>query len=91
MMKCVDKKSNLWAHVICINWNPEVYFTDDLKTTIKGQLNKKRFEIKCNSCHKTGKGACIQCDYKNCHLSYHVRCAVRMGMIKEWEKMEETM
>lgn len=89
MMKCIDKDSNLWAHVICVNWNPDIYFTDDSKTKIAGVLNKKRFELHCHQCRKTGKGACIQCDYKTCGVSYHVRCAVRRGIIKEWEEMED--
>ena len=41
-------------------------------------------------CHKgKGNGCCIQCDFKNCSLSYHVRCAVRRGLIEEWSKIEE--
>jgi len=32
LMKCIDKESGLWAHVICVNWNPDIYFTNDEKT-----------------------------------------------------------
>ena len=91
MMKCIDPASNLYAHVICVNWNPDIYFTDDSKTKIEGVLNEKRFNLLCNRCRKSSTGACIQCDYKSCHLSYHVRCAVRMGLIKQWAEMEELM
>jgi hypothetical protein len=90
-MKCIDKASGLWAHVICVNWNPDIYFTDDHKTLLEGVINKRRFRLMCNYCRKSGKGACIQCDYKTCSQSYHVRCAVRKGIIKEWSKMEEIM
>ena len=59
LMKCIDKKSNLWAHVICVNWNPEIYFIDQNKTKIEGVISKKRFELYCNFCRKSRKGACI--------------------------------
>ena len=28
LMKCVDKENNKWAHVICVNWNPDISFAD---------------------------------------------------------------
>lgn len=91
-MKCIDQQTQLWAHVICVNWNPEIYFSDEYKTKIAGSLNKKRFELCCSFCRKrTGRGACIQCDYKTCGASYHVRCAVRKGLIIEWSQMEERL
>ena len=77
--------------MICVNWNPDIYYTDDLRSNVAGVLNEKRFDLHCHYCRKTGKGACIQCDYKCCHRSYHVRCAVRRGMIKEWNEMEEKL
>jgi hypothetical protein len=87
-MKRIDRHSNLWAHIICVNWNPEIYFTDEYRNKVSGVLNEKRFDLFCNYCRKSGKGACIQCDFHNCPLSYHVRCAVRRGMIKEWSEFE---
>ncbi len=43
-MKCVDQANNVWAHVICVNWNPDIYFTEEIKKDkIEGQLNKRRF------------------------------------------------
>ncbi|CDW76823.1 phd zinc finger-containing protein [Stylonychia lemnae] len=87
VLKQIDNE--LWAHAICVNWNPDIYFTDAKKNKVEGVLNKQRFELNCQKCHKKGKGTCIQCDYKNCSRSYHVRCAVRRGLIQEWEKMED--
>ena len=49
-----------WAHVICVNWCPDIYFEDDLKTKICGKVNDERFEVMCNMCRqKKGLGACI--------------------------------
>jgi hypothetical protein len=59
MMKCVNSENNLWAHVICINWIPDVYFTDENKDKIDGVLLEKRLELFCNLCRKSKKGACI--------------------------------
>jgi hypothetical protein len=60
MLKCVDQKAKTWAHVVCVNWNPDVYFTDHTKSAIGGQLNQQRFEINCDYCRiGAGKGACI--------------------------------
>ncbi len=28
-IKCIDKKENVWAHLICVNWTPEMYFKDE--------------------------------------------------------------
>jgi NuA3 HAT complex component NTO1 len=36
LMKCIDIKKQTWAHVICVNWNPDVYFNDDTKSSIGG-------------------------------------------------------
>jgi len=45
--------------------------------------------LTCHHCIKKSSGSCIQCDYKNCAVSRHVRCAVKSGMIFEWNKMEK--
>ncbi len=45
----------------------------------------------CQTCRKSGVGACIQCDAPNCGSSYHVRCAARSQIIQEWDKMEELL
>lgn len=33
-MKCIDKVNNTWAHVICVNWTPQIYFSDEKKDKI---------------------------------------------------------
>lgn len=48
IIKNVDPQNKLWAHVICVNWNPDIYFTDHSRSKIEGQMCKRRFELKCN-------------------------------------------
>lgn len=79
--------AKIWAHPICVNWTPEIWFADELKTKIGGQLSKLRKQLRCGSCLKI-KGSCIQCDFKDCKKSWHVRCAVKKGVIGEWEQMQ---
>lgn len=82
--------TNIWAHAVCINWMPEMWFVDDEKEALVGDIVKERFGSVCNKC-KRKEGAVIQCDFKNCALSYHTRCAIRKGCIKPWEEMQEEL
>ncbi|CDW90175.1 phd zinc finger-containing protein [Stylonychia lemnae] len=87
LMKKVDHEK--WAHLICVNWNQDIYYTDQLKEAISGEVMPQRYHLACNKCKVSNIGACIQCDFKNCPRSYHVRCAVRRGLIHEWSEYEE--
>jgi hypothetical protein len=95
LMKCIDSQNSLWAHVICVNYNPDISFKTSEKNSIEGQLNKKRFQLKCGRCKSLrhskdeDSGACIQCAKPDCSRSYHVRCAVKSGMIQEWDLIEK--
>ena len=65
-------------------------YLDDIETkeklNLKG-LSKKRFtELLCNFCRRDG-GSCIQCDYKECTESFHIRCAKNKNIIKRWDLM----
>lgn len=84
----MKKVGNNWFHIDCVNWTPEIYFEDDLKTKINlSYLNKDRFNgLVCNICN-VKEGSCIQCDYKDCLCSFHVRCAKMKGLIGSWEEM----
>ena len=53
-----EVSKDIWAHVICVNWNPDIYFKDETKASIEGKLNKQRFDLNCNMCRKH-EGACI--------------------------------
>ena len=79
-----------WVHINCVNWTPEIWFTDDYKNKIAGKVASFRQEINCQRCHKA-EGSCIQCDFKNCGRSYHVRCAIKRDLIGSWEEMHKRL
>ncbi|CDW90174.1 phd zinc finger-containing protein [Stylonychia lemnae] len=87
LMKEISKDK--WAHVICVNWNPDIYFNDEKVEGVSGDVQPQRFQLSCNMCKVSGQGACIQCDFKSCSRSYHVRCAVKRGLIDQWSTYEE--
>jgi len=33
-----DGNTDLWAHLVCVNWMPEMWFEDDKKENIIGVL-----------------------------------------------------
>jgi hypothetical protein len=78
----MKKVGNNWFHIDCVNWTPEIYFEDDLKTKINlSFLNKERFNgLVCDIC-ALNEGSVIKCDYKDCTYSFHVRCAKMKGLI----------
>jgi hypothetical protein len=53
-----------------------------------GKVDLER-RLKCSKCHEMG--FCIQCDYKGCLSTFHTRCAVQMGRIKNCVQMEEEL
>ena len=83
-------KEKEWAHLICVNWTPEIWFTNDSNVEAGGQLDKNRFKLACGKC-KLIKGSCIQCDFKNCQKGWHVRCATKLGVIKQFEEMRSEL
>lgn len=75
--------NNQWAHVICVNWTPEIWFTNERNEALGGTMNKDRTKLTCGRCHKVN-GSCIQCDFKDCRKSWHVRCAAQGKILKPW-------
>lgn len=65
-----------WAHLICVNWTPEIWFTNDNNDEIDGKINKSRHKLRCGKCMKIS-GSCVQCDFQGCKRSWHVRCAAK--------------
>lgn len=75
------KSGTRWAHVSCAVWIPEVEFGNpSLKEPVTkiARIPEDRWTLQCEICEQRN-GACIQCDIRNCHVSYHVTCAQRAG------------
>ena len=90
--KGIKENSNqkLFAHIICVNWTSELWFADEAKEVIDGQLLANRLLNRCLRCFKK-YGSVITCDYQNCTKNYHVRCAARMNLIKQWEEQADDL
>lgn len=76
ILKQISKDAVGWAHVVCVNWISDIWFDSDAKTTVNGKIMKKRFDLTCGLCKKK-EGSILQCDFKNCTKSFHVRCAIK--------------
>ena len=46
-----------------------------------------RKSLLCSVCKKKD-GACIQCEFKRCTASFHVRCAAKAGIIRKPDDMQ---
>ncbi|KAJ3286887.1 Bromodomain-containing protein 1 [Rhizoclosmatium sp. JEL0117] len=77
-----------WVHVLCAIWIPEVLITNRVLMDgidVRG-IPKARISLRCFVCGNAGrdsseaKMACIQCCVDNCFTSYHVSCAVAVGL-----------
>ena len=77
----------MWAHPICVNWLQGVWYKDDKQEQLDGQISSQHLSIPCSSCRGIKHGAVIQCEYQNCHVSSHVRCATQKGWIYHWNEM----
>lgn len=92
-MKKITK--NEWAHLVCVNWDENIHFINEIKEEINYEdINKEKFTLTCMFC-KIRQGACIQvncilfqCDVPSCSKSFHVICAIQKGLIKHWKTME---
>ena len=58
-IKKVQNEADLWAHVVCVNWTPEIWFTDEENSHIGGVLARNRFDLRCGRCLKSAEGSCI--------------------------------
>ncbi|WCJ38265.1 breast cancer associated RING 1 [Euphorbia peplus] len=65
--------SVIHVHRICIEWAPQVYFSDE--QTVKNLKSEvlRGSKLKCSRCEV--KGAALGCYHKSCRRSYHVMCA----------------
>ena len=51
ILKPVDAAKKKWAHIICVNWTPEVWFVDDAKSRICGEVPEARMRVTCQKCN----------------------------------------
>ncbi|KAJ8356835.1 hypothetical protein SKAU_G00196290 [Synaphobranchus kaupii] len=75
-----------WVHVICAIAVPEARFVSAIKRepVDLSAIPEQRKSLKCVYCHKNAKeirGACIQCSYGTCSMSFHVTCAHIAGVL----------
>ena len=73
-----SEKAGKWVHPLCATWIPEIYETlskTNIPTLMLGNLDRKRFKLKCKLC--TSKGACVQCCYGRCANAAHPWCVCK--------------
>lgn len=78
-----DADADLWAHVTCALWIPEVTIgTPELMEPLQNlhKIPTWRRRLTCSVCGCEGQGACIQCSFENCKAAYHVTCAQKAGL-----------
>jgi hypothetical protein len=47
-LKGIITRTNIgWAHLTCVNWMPEIWFTDQTKMEVRGNINHERKELNC--------------------------------------------
>ena len=69
---------------------PEISYENKNNDRIQGRINPNRKGLFCYICKDRKKsGYLLQCDFQECTTSFHVRCAMKTELIKDWEKMEE--
>ncbi|KAG1696562.1 hypothetical protein DVH05_018255 [Phytophthora capsici] len=75
----LTNQRDVWCHVLCINWIPELYHSlsgvMDEAVDIS-LLDKNRSTLRCVVCG-VRSGSCIQCVSGRCARAFHVSCAFR--------------
>ena len=80
-----------------MNWIKEIYFQESTETCdsqseehdiysgssglIVGSIQPWRFQLECTFCE--AQGVCINCDFRQCNKTFHVRCAIENGLIRD--------
>ena len=59
------------------------------KTPVRmSKIDVKRFHLQCIICGKKNAGACEQCQYPRCQISFHIECARRANYFLEVERID---
>lgn len=76
-----------WVHLSCAMWIPGPIVTP--KTPVRmSKIDTKRFSLQCIICGRKNSGACIQCQYSKCMISFHIECARRANYFLEVERID---
>lgn len=69
---------------------PEIWYHDGDNREVRGEINNDRKGLFCYICkNKKREGHLLQCDFRDCRLNFHVRCAIKDKMIQDWESMND--
>ena len=86
-----DNDVRIWAHISCVNWLVGMWFEDEEKEHVVGRLsggmNDTKSKKKCSYC--SIGGGLFSCDHYKCTRKYHVRCAVKLGIIYSYDQMNK--
>ncbi|KAI6659228.1 Protein AF-10 isoform X2 [Oopsacas minuta] len=85
--------TNGWAHVVCALYIPEVRFADTrtMEPIIISRIPREKFSKSCHICDEGNQerkaifGACMNCNWSNCKISFHVTCGQKFGLLTEEE------
>jgi len=72
------KRSQIWAHIGCVNWIAGIWFEDE---TLVTQSETQTAGLKCKI-WKQKDWVWLQCDFKNWWESFHVRWAIKAEIIR---------
>lgn len=88
-------KDGEWVHLACAMWLSEkenVLVPTNLKSTFvvdtSGVAREKR-DLLCCICGRS-HGGCVTCSHSGCQSTYHITCAMRMGLFAEIKKSKTT-
>ena len=83
-----------WAHLSCIYWHNCLEFVDEAKFEVRQDPKILTLNNKCKYCKmdndifKASTCGVRGISYK-CTRTFHVRCAIRRGLIVDFETMAE--
>ena len=89
--------TNGWAHVVCALYIPEVRFQDTrtMEPIIISRIPRDKFSKNCHICEESNQerkasyGACMNCNWSNCKVFFHVTCGQKFGLLTEEEESRD--